>query len=467
MGKKPQSHDAREEPPASGRRPSGNMAKRDGEAMAEDRVKFHARVQDVFGRREPREWSEFYVRGQRSDLERKTAEPMVLQRKGADPAAGRTLQPCLSLGTWNDDPLRWRLEAWIAADLGEADASVILDGSGFPTQGTHAVGVARQYCGHLGKSAHGQPAVFAAYSSSRGSTLVDRRLDIPEPWFDEAHTSLRTRDGVPDERQVTTAPPLGLARVTGLLARGNIPSRWVLADETYGAEPKVLDGIEALGKWDFVEVPVSTLLWGGAVEGEAAGQGPMGRPRQHARVAAETEPRQEARVIAAGLPERAWRRYRSTEGAKGAVEAACACIRVPRSNTGGRPGAAATLVRRRSLEDRTVKGRLTNPPGSCPKTRLARRRGQRWPIATAFEEAKGEVGMAHDEVRTWRGWPHPRTQTCLAYDFLVRRRLRGKKSGADTAAGATPAVGSPAGKGPHGRTRHRNHHRPPGPELLS
>jgi hypothetical protein len=92
MGKKPQSHDAREEPPASGRRPSGNLAKRDVEAMAEDLVKFHALVQDLFVRREQREWSEFYVRGQRSDLERKTAEPMVLQLKGADPVAVRTLQ---------------------------------------------------------------------------------------------------------------------------------------------------------------------------------------------------------------------------------------------------------------------------------------------------------------------------------------------------------------------------------------
>ncbi len=114
-----------------------------------------------------------------------------------------------------------------------------------------------------------------------------------------------------------------------------------------------------------------------------------------------------------------------------------------------------------------VKALLTNAPGSCPKTRLARLSGQRWPIETAFEEAKGEVGMDHYEVRTWRGWHHHMTQTFLAYYFLVRMRLRGKKSGADTSAGETPAVGSATGKEPHGRTRHRNHHLPPGTELLS
>ena len=466
MGKKPQRHDDREEPPPSGRRPLGNIAKRDVEAMAEDLVKFHALFQDLFVRREPREWSAFSWRGQLSDLERKTAEPMVLQLKGADTAAVRTLQQFLSLGTWNDDPILWRLEELIAEDLGEADASVILDGSGFPKQGRHSVGVARQYCGHLGKIAKCQHAVFAAYTSARGSTFLDRRLYMPEKWFDEAHTSLRARYGVPDARPFTTEPQLGLAMVKGLLARGKIPFRWVLADETYGADPKFLDGIEALGKWSFVEVPVSTRLWVGAVKVEAAGQGPMGRPRKHARVAEETEPRQEARAIAAGLPARAWRRYRIKEGAKGAVEAEFAFVRVTRSNKGGRPGAAATLVLRRSLEDRMVRVLLTNAPGSCPKTRLARLSGQRWPIETAFEEAKSEVGMDHDEVRTWRGWHHHRTQTFLASYCLVRMRLRGKKSGADTSAGETPAVGSTAGKDPHGRTRHRHHHRPPGTELL-
>jgi SRSO17 transposase len=273
MGKKPQSHDDREEPPPSGRRPWGNIANRDVEAMAEDLVKCHALFQDLFGRREPREWSAFYVRGQLSDLERKTAGPMVLQLKGADTAAVRPLQQFLRLGTWNDDPILWRLEELIAEDLGEAEASGILDGGGFPKQGRHSVGVARQYCGHLGKIANCQHAVFAAYTSSRGYTFLDRRLYMPEKWCDEAHTSLRTRYGVPDERQFTTEPQLGRAMVKGLLARGKIPFRWVLADETYGADPQFLDGIEALGKWSFVEVPVSTLLWGGAVEVEAAGQG--------------------------------------------------------------------------------------------------------------------------------------------------------------------------------------------------
>src|SRR5919109_263831 len=117
------------EPPPSGRKPQGGPSPKEVEAVAEELVAYHARFHDLFGRREQREWSEFYLRGQLSDLERKTVEPMVLQLKGADTAAVRTLQQFLSLGTWNDDPILWRLEELIAEDLGEADASVILDGS--------------------------------------------------------------------------------------------------------------------------------------------------------------------------------------------------------------------------------------------------------------------------------------------------------------------------------------------------
>jgi SRSO17 transposase len=433
--------------------------------MAEEIVKFHALFHDLFVRREQRAWSEFYLRGQLSDLERKTAEPMILARKGANSAAVRTLQQFLSLGTWKDDPILWRLQELTAKELGEGDGVVILDGSGFPKQGTHSVGVARQYCGHLGKLANCQHAVFAAYASSRGYTFLDRTLYMPEKWFDEAHATLRERYGVPEDLRFQTEPQLGLEMVRGLVTRGTVPFRWVLADETYGADPKFLDGVEGLGKWYVVDVPVSTMLWVGKVVIEPAGQGPMGRPRKHARVVEGTPPRQEARAIAAGLPEHAWRRYRIKEGSKGTIEAEFAFRRVTRSNKGGKPSAEATLVLRRSLGDRTMKVLLTNAPRSCTRKRLARLSGQRWPVETAFEEAKGEVGMDHYEVRTWRGWHHHMTQTLLAHFFLVRMRLRGKKSGADAAAGKAADRGHAAGKEADRRPGHRNTPVPAGTKL--
>jgi SRSO17 transposase len=164
------------EPPASGRKPQPPLTPNDVEIMAEELVAYHAQFHDLFGRREQREWSEFYLRGQLSDLERKTIEPMVLALHGADGAAVRAVQQFLGEGAWQDDPILWRLQGLVAEDLGESDAMVILDGSGFPKQGTHSVGVARQYCGHLGKVANCQQGVFAAYASARGHAFGPQTL---------------------------------------------------------------------------------------------------------------------------------------------------------------------------------------------------------------------------------------------------------------------------------------------------
>jgi SRSO17 transposase len=445
----------------------GNLAKRDLQAMAEELVKFHGLFHDLFVRREQRKWSEFYLRGQVSDLERKTAEPMVLALRGPDTSAVRTLQQFLSLGAWADEPILWRLQGLIAEELGEEDGFVIVDGSGFPKQGTHSVGVARQYCGHLGKVANCQHATFAAYRSSKGHAFLDRRLYMPEKWFDDAHASLRERYGVPKDLTFKTEPGLGLEMVEGLVERGVVPFRWVLADETYGADPKFLDGVEALGKWYFAEVTVATMAWVGAVEVEPAGKGPMGRPRTHARVVAGTPPRQQVRVLAEQLPGSAWRRYTIKEGTKGEIEAEFAFVGVTRSKRSGKPGQRATAVFRRSLEDGKVKVYLTNAPTRVAKRELARVSGMRWPIETAFEEAKGEVGMDHYEVRTWRGWHHHMTQTFLAHFFLVRMRLRGKKSGADAAADETAARGGTRGKRADDRARHQNNPVSAGPKLRS
>jgi hypothetical protein len=187
------------------------------------------------------------------------------------------------------------------------------------------------------------------------------------------------------------------------------------------------------------------------VEIEPPGKGPTGRPRTKARVVEGTAPRLEARVLAERLPPRAWRRYRIKEGAKGESEAEFAFVRVTRSKKRGEPAAGATVVFRRSLEEGTVKIFLTNAPRRVTKKKLARVSGMRWPIETAFEEAKGEVGMDHYEVRTWRGWHHHMTQTFLAHAFLVRMRRRGKKSGLDAAASEAAGDGGAEGT----RTDHR------------
>jgi SRSO17 transposase len=415
------------EPPPSARKPAGNLAPADVTAMAEELVSYHALFADLFVRSEQRHWSLFYLRGQLSQLERKSIEPMVLASKGADRAAVRAVQQFLSEGAWSDALILERHELHVATDLGASDGAIIVDGSGFPKQGTHSVGVARQYCGHLGKLANCQHGVFAAYASANGYTFVDRRLYMPEAWFNAEHAALRARYGVPVDLGFSTEPALALEMVRAIAERAVLPFAWVLGDETYGADPKFLDGIEALAKRYFLEVPVSTRAWVGTVTIEAPGTATMGRPLKHARAIAGTAKPQELRTIAAELPPRAWRRYTICEGSKGSLVAEFAFVRVQRSVRHGHPAAAAWAVFRRSIDGNEVKIFLTNAPEHCSRGELARLSARRWPIETAFEEAKGELGMDHYEVRTWRGWHHHLTQTFLAHHFLVRMRLRYKK----------------------------------------
>ncbi len=459
--------------PPSGRRP-GPLSGHDAAAMAEALVAYHAQFHDLFARREQREWSAFYLQGQLSALERKTIEPMVRALRGDDRAAVRAVQQFLGEGAWDDARILARREALVAEALGAPDGVLIVDGSGFPKQGTHSVGVARQYCGHVGKIANCQHGGVLAYASARGCTFVDRRLYMPAEWFDDAHAAERTRCGVPVGLHFQTEPALGLAMVRDVVARDVLPVRWVLADETYGADPKFLDGVAALDRWYFVEVPVIARVWPGAIAVEPPGQGPMGRPRTRPRVAPGTPKPQEVRHLAPGVPASAWRRSPITTGARGEIAADFAFRRVTRARRGGQPGTApaeAWLVVRRSLTpdasgQRLHKYFLTNAPADCAPDTLARLSGARWPSEVAFAEAKGDLGMDHYEVRTWRGWHHHMTQTFLAHHLLLRLRGRGEKPGPNARAGEDPARRRPARPRPaqpHAGAGHRAV--PPGTEL--
>jgi SRSO17 transposase len=291
--------------PPSGQKPTGNPAPRDVEDIAKELVAYHSEFADLYERREQRECAEFYLNGQLSDLERKTVEPMVLALRGPDSAAIRSVQQFLGEGTWEDAALLERGEKLVAEDIGEDRGVLICDGSGFPKKGEYSVGVARQYCGAVGKIANCQHGVFLAYVGSRGYTFVDRRLYMPEVWFSDEYAEKRKRCGVSAELEFQTEPELGLEMVSGVVEREQLPFRWVVADEHYGMNPAFLDGVAGLGKWYFAEVPKNTLVWPGGIEIIPPGKGPMGAPGKGPRVAPGTPAAQEVQQL---TPDLKWRK---------------------------------------------------------------------------------------------------------------------------------------------------------------
>jgi len=401
--------------------------------LAAELSSYYAGYAPLFARREQREWAQLYMRGQLSGLERKSIEPMVLRERGKDINAVRAVQQFIGEGGWDDDRILERHQQLVAADLGEPDGTVIVDGSGFPTKGEHSVGVQRQYCGALGKLANCQQGVFLVYASRHGHTFLDRRLYIPKTWFDDAHAAKRRKCGLPEKLVFKTEPILGLEMIKALNQAGIVPFRWVNADEHYGMNPDFLDGVAELEKWYFAEVPASTMVWPENVKILDAGLGQtgnlkMGRPRSGPRVARNQPAAQEVRHMGAELPAQVWKRYTIKEGAKGPISADFAFVRAVRRRR-RRPGHEVWVIFRRSASDPTeIKYYLSNAPAEIAKTDLVRQAGLRWPVETAIEEAKSELGMDHYETRTWRGWHHHMMLTFLAHHFLVHLRLKMKKS---------------------------------------
>jgi SRSO17 transposase len=235
--------------------------------------------------------------------------------------------------------------------------------------------------------------------------------------------------------------------LTELAQRGVIPFQWVAADEHFGGNPAFLDGIGALGKWYMAEVPADTRVWLRQPAIQAPGRGPLGRPRLKPRLAANAPSSQEVRTVAASLARSRWHTWTLKEGAKGPMIAEFAFVKVIDSRA-GLPSTRQWLILRRGLgAGAETKYYLSNAPFTYSPSEFVRLSGMRWPIETAFEEGKGEVGMDHYETRTWRGWHHHMAQAFLAHYFLVHIRLLYKKStGIDHAPSA-------AARGPRHRTR--------------
>ncbi len=165
--------------------------------LVEELKDYHRIYSPLFARREQRQWSLKYLHGLLLDIPRKSIEPMVLALEGANPNAVRAMQHFISEGAWHDTPILHQHWKEVDVDLGDSCGVLTVDGSDFPKQGDGSVGVARQYCGELGKVANCQAGVFMGYVSTKGYTLLDRRLYLPEDWVsDDAYADRRRQCGV-------------------------------------------------------------------------------------------------------------------------------------------------------------------------------------------------------------------------------------------------------------------------------
>ena len=218
---------------------------------------FHAYFAPLFGRRETRDHSRHYLQALLVQSgERRNAENL----SEAVPASARVMQRFLAESPWDDDTVIGRLQEYLGPRLGHPDAVWVLDGSDFPKQGRKSVGVARQYCGRLGKVANCQAGMFLAYVSPLGRALVDKGLYLPESWTSDKDRCEAA--GVLEERQgYRSKTQLALKMVERALERGHLRAGWVAGDDAFGMSPSFREGLAALGMRYVLDVPGGTTVW--------------------------------------------------------------------------------------------------------------------------------------------------------------------------------------------------------------
>lgn len=404
--------------------PALELSAQDVLRLADELLAYHAEFAGLFFRKEQQQWALRCLEGLLQPEGGKSVEPLALRVPGGNV---RNMQQFLGAGAWDDAAILAKHATLVADSLGDAAGVLIVDGTDFPKKGKHSAGVARQYCGATGKVDNCQAAVFVAYASRHGHTLLDRRLYLPADWFEPASRSRWERCGIPEGTSFRTKLELAWEMIERLQVQGVVPFSWVLCDEAFGDSHEFLGHLEQAGLRYLADVAVATRVWLARPLTQVPAAKSMGRPPSRERVVAGAPAPLRVDALAAQLPKRAWRTYQVKAGEKGPIRARFAFVRAVAARD-QLPGPDLWVVFRRSLSDPAeLKVFLSNAPAETPKAELVRLSGRRWPIETCFQEAKHNLGMAQYQTRSWRGWHHHMTLVILAHHFLVRLRLRHKK----------------------------------------
>ena len=324
-----------------------------------------------------------------------------------DPGPWRQ-QAILGRGRWEADALRDLVRDHVVESLADRDAVLVLDETGFLKQGKASCGVARQYTGSAGKITNCQVGVFASYVSRHGHAFIDRALYLPKAWADDPVRLAAAH--VPPGTTFATKPRLALAMVERAVA-ADVPFAWVAADSVYGVG-EVEMALRRAGKGYVLGVNASHPFnsWGGKppVAGTAEG-------------------------IAQALPASAWARLSAGDGTKGARLYDWAYLELADLEAAeyddDRTGLwTRGLLVRRTITDGELAFFSTWCPAGTGTARLVEVEGRRWAIEDGFETAKNELGLDHNETRSWHGWHRHVSLVMLALAMLAAIRRRANEA---------------------------------------
>jgi len=368
----------------------------------------------TLARREQVGHAHTFVQGLLSDLETKNTES-IAYRFGQD---RMPLQWFMGMSDWADEPLREELVRQVGQQLGRDDGVLVFDPSAFPKSGQESVGVARQWCGRLGKVDNCQVAVYLGYVSAEGHALVDMRLYLSKEWTKDKQR--REKAGVPKEVRFRTRHQQCLEMLD---QHGNkLPHSWIAGDDELGHPYMFRRRLDRRGERYLLAVPSNTTARD--LETEPPAYGGSGRPPKR--------PWQRVDQWANSLPKGAWTKVDVRDGSKGPLVIEIAKRRVVGRNHRRQEGHPEVLVviRYRDRENRRVVKTdyyLSNASADVELAEFARVAKAEHRIEECIQRAKSEAGLADYEVRNWKGWHHHQTLSLLATWFLVVEARRGKK----------------------------------------
>lgn len=353
-----------------------------------------------------------YLSGLMSDLERKNVESIAYRH---DQQRDK-LQHFIGCAEWDHKPLMTELARQVGAEIGEEDGVIVFDPSAFPKQGKKSVGVARQWCGRLGKVDNCQVAVYMAYVSRIDHALVNARLYLPQEWAGDR--ARRKVAGVPKEVRFQTRHEQALEM---LQEQGDLlPHAWIAGDDEMGRNARFRRDLHERQERYLLAVPCDTLIRDlDAPAPEYRGRGVVPK-RPFERV----DHWRDARSADA------WTKINVRDGDKGPLEVEVATCRVRTKINQRIMKYDETLVIVRSLDNEGATKYdfyVSNAPRETRVKEFARVALAAHRIEEAIKRGKSEAGLSHYEVRTWLGWHHHQVLSLIAAWFLVREAQRGKK----------------------------------------
>ncbi|WP_262270164.1 IS701 family transposase [Microvirga yunnanensis] len=313
-------------------------------------------------------------------------------------------QAVLGRSHWDADVLRDMVREYALETLASPGAVLVIDETGFLKQGQHSCGVGRQYTGSAGKIANCQIGVFAAYVSDKGCAFIDRQLYLPQDWTNKPERLAAAQ--VPDSIRFVTKPEIAAQMIERTLA-ASVPFDWVATDTIYGVGRFEMQ-LRRAGKGYVLGAHASDQFSSWIEKPEVAGT---------------------AEQIAKALSPEAWTRLSAGDGTKGArlydwayLELADLAAEEYNEHLTGL-WTRGLLIRRR-LSDGDLAFFSTWCPAGTPMETLVRVEGQRWAIEDAFETAKTELGLTHNETRSWHGWHRHVSLVMLAFAMMAVVRQR-------------------------------------------